>query len=214
MGLFRRIYSKKRQKHLVQELGRSNKIYRWALKHTESKRAPLWIGLLFFLELILFIPLDAVLIFFCLQNRRRTFLYVLIAILASTLSALCGYLLGHLIWDLIGPYVVPSLISSAAFERFVNHYQEHENLTLFLGSLLPFPLKLLTLSAGAVHLNLTRFLTIIFCARATRFTLVGCAMLLWGDKIKSFVDRHFHHVLFLLAAKIAVALTLFWAFTS
>src|SRR5690348_13325392 len=81
-----------------------NKLYSWAIQKAASPKAPLWIGLLFFLELFLFIPLDAILMFFCLQNRSRIFLYAGIATIASLCSGLIGYLFGHFLWDMIAPY--------------------------------------------------------------------------------------------------------------
>ncbi len=189
----------------------TGRIYNWAIRRTESKRSPLWVGLLFFLELILFIPLDAILLFFCLQNRSKIFYYVLIAAAASTLSALCGYLVGHLLWDLVGPYVLNHWISAASFDRFASHYQAFEDWAIFGGSLLPFPLKLLSLSAGLFHLKLGSFLGCVFLARSLRFFLVGITVYFWGEKVKSFVDRHFNRLLLLIGAKLAIGLALFWA---
>lgn len=188
----------------------TGRVYNWAIRRTESRRAPLWIGFLFFLELVLLIPLDAILIFFCLQNRRKIALYVLIAAIGSTLSGLSGYLLGHFLWDLIGPYVVPHFISSATFDRFAAHYQAYENWAIFLGALLPFPMKVLSLSAGVFKLGLAPFLAVLFLARALRFSLIGLAMHLWGEQVKLFVDRHFHRILLAVGAKIALGLALFW----
>ena len=192
----------------------SGKIYQWALERTGSKRAPFWMALLFLFELVLFIPLDAVLIFFCLQNRSRIPLYVLIATIATTLSAVIGYLLGHCLWDLIGPYVVPKLISLSSFENFSFHYQAHETLAVFLGAFLPFPMKLLSLSAGVFHLHFPCFFFYVLLARALRFSLIGITMILWGEKVKAFLDRHFHRVLVILGAKIAIAFSLFWIFSN
>src|SRR3990172_706955 len=98
------------------------KLYSWALQKAESDKAPYWIGLLFFLEIALFIPLDAILVFFCLQNRQKTFLYATIATIASTASGLIGYVFGHFLWDLVGPYVVPHLISTPSFDRISHHF--------------------------------------------------------------------------------------------
>jgi membrane protein YqaA with SNARE-associated domain len=180
------------------------RIYQWALQRTESRLAPLWIGLIFFLELLLFIPLDAVLIFFSLQIRRKIFLYVIIAAVASTLSGTCGYLLGHFLWDLIGPYIVPHLISSSVFSRFAIHYQSYEEWAIFLGAFLPLPMKLISLSAGIFHLKLPVFMICLFFARLLRFGLTGIAMCIWGEQVKSFLDKHFRSIFLILAAKIAL----------
>ncbi len=177
----------------------------------ESKRSPLWITLLFFLEIALFLPLDAVLMFFCLQNRKKVFLYIVLATLASTASGLIGYLLGHFLWDIISPYIVPHLISAATFARFSLHFQAYESWAIFVGALIPFPLKVLTLSAGVFHLGVLPFVTYFMSARLIRFLLIGGSMLLWGNQVKTFLDRHFHRVILLIGAKVAIAFLFLWA---
>jgi membrane protein YqaA with SNARE-associated domain len=188
----------------------TTKLYNWSMEKASSTRAPLWIALLFGLELFLFIPLDAVLMFFCLQNKRNIFLYIAIAAAASTLSATLGYLLGHFLWDLIGPYVVPHLVSTALFAKISHHFQAYEHWATFLGAILPFPLKALSLTAGVFHLHFASFVCCLFAARVTRFALIGGAMALWGEKVKEFVDRHFHRLILLVFAKVAAVSLFFW----
>ena len=188
----------------------TGRLYQWALERTASKRAPVWIGLIFLLELVLVVPLDTILVFFCLQKRQWIFLYILITSLASTVSGLCGYLLGHFLWDVIGPYIVPHLISPASFEHFAVHYQNFENWAVFIGSFLPLPMKILSLSAGMFHLGLPSFLGFLFIARLLRFSIVGGAMYLWGERVKSFVDRHFRGLFLIVGAKIALGFAFFY----
>lgn len=186
------------------------KLYNWGLQKASSKKAPLWLGLLFLLEIALFIPLDAILMFFCLQKRNYIFLYILIATVASTISALVGYLFGHFLWDLIGNWVVPHLISTHTFERISAHMQQYENWAVFFGALVPFPLKALSLVGGVFQLGVVPFATCFAVARLIRFSLIGGAMALWGQKVKAFVDRHFHRIFMVIGAKVAVALFFFW----
>ena len=188
----------------------TTKLYKWAIQKAESSKAPFWIGLLFFLEIFLFIPLDAVLIFFCLRKPGKTFLYVAIATLASTLSGSIGYLLGHFLWDLINPYIVPHLISAGSFARISYHFQEYENLAVFIGAFIPFPLKVLSLGAGVFQLWIWPFIAWFMGGRFLRFFLIGGAMFLWGEKVKNFVDRHFHRILMVIGAKVAMAFLFLW----
>jgi membrane protein YqaA with SNARE-associated domain len=188
----------------------STKLYNWATQKANSSKSPLWIGLLFFLELILFIPLDTILIFFCLQNPKKTFLYVTIAAVASTISGLIGYLFGHFLWDIIGDYVVPTLISSSMFERISSHFHLYENWAVFFGSLIPFPLKAISLVAGVFQLGIMHFFSFLFLARLLRFAIVGSAMLIWGERLKILIERHFRWLIIFLGAKIAVALCFIW----
>lgn len=188
----------------------TTKIYNWAITKAESTRSPLWISLLFFLEITLFLPLDAVLMFFCLQNRKKIPLYIFLTATASTLSGLIGYLMGHFLWDLVGPYVVPGIISEITFDKFSLQFQHYESWAVFMGALLPFPLKVLTLSAGVFHLGVVQFISYFLLARLFRFSLIGATMMIWGDKVKAFLDRHFHKVMLLVGAKIAAAFGFLW----
>jgi membrane protein YqaA with SNARE-associated domain len=189
----------------------TTKLYNWATQKANSTHAPLWIALLFSLELILFIPLDAILMFFCMQNPRKTFLYVLIAGFASTLSGIAGYLLGHFLWDLLAPYIIPHLISAALFDRISGHFHLYEGWAVFFGSLLPFPLKALSLAAGVFHPGILLFSSLLLSARLLRFAFVGGAIAIGGAPLKNFVDKHFHRIILVVGAKIAAAFLFFWA---
>ncbi len=172
--------------------------------------APLWIGLLFFLEIILFIPLDAILMFFCFQDRSKIPLYVAIAAIASVGSGLCGYLLGHFLWDMIASYVIPYLISAASFARIYTHFHAYEHWVVFFGGLIPFPIKVLSLGAGVFHLGVLPFCLTLFAARSLRFMLIGGAMALWGESVKQFVERNFQKIVLILGAKVALIFLCFW----
>jgi membrane protein YqaA with SNARE-associated domain len=189
----------------------TTKFYNWANEKASSTKAPLWLGLLFALEFALFIPLDAVLMFFCLQKRNNIFLYVLLATVASTISGLIGYLLGHFLWDLVGGWVVPTLISTSTFANLSGHMQMYETWAVFFGALIPFPLKALSIVAGVFHLGIGPFVTYLAAARLLRFSLIGGTMAIWGEKVKVFVDKHFHRIFMVIGAKTAAALLFFWA---
>lgn len=188
----------------------STKFYNWAIEKASSSKAPIWLALLFSMELFLLIPLDAVMMFFCLQKRSNIFLYIMIATLASTLSGLFGYLIGHFLWDLVGNFVVPNLISTPSFEKMSHHILQYGSWAVFFGSLLPFPLKALSLVGGVFHIGLTSFMSCLAIARFLRFSLVGGLMAVWGEKVKTFIDKHFHSIFMVLGAKVAVAILFFW----
>jgi membrane protein YqaA with SNARE-associated domain len=188
----------------------TTRLYNWGIQKASSEKAPLWLAFLFVLEIALFIPLDAILMFFCLQKRSNIFLYIMIATIASTLSGLVGYLFGHFLWDLIGTWVVPHIISTSVFAKISLHMQQYENWAIFFGALIPFPLKALSLVAGVFQLGIGPFVTFFALARLIRFSIIGGAMAMWGEKVKSFIDRHFHRIFILIGAKFAIAMFFFW----
>lgn len=187
-----------------------SKLYDWAIRKASSSKAPFWIGLLFFLELFLFIPLDPILFFFCLQRRSQIFLYGTIAAISSVLSACIGYLAGHFLWDLIGNFVIPHLISNAQFVKISNHFEMYEHWALFVGALFPFPLKALSLTAGVFNLGILPFTFFVLMARLTRFFLIGGVIAIWGEKVHAFVEKYFNQILLLIGAKIAFVFLFLW----
>src|SRR5580704_15341597 len=113
------------------------KIYDWAAGKAKERFAPVWLGLVFLLEIIFIVPLDALLMLFCMENPQRRFLYAAVGSVASTISGAVGYLIGFFLWDAIGPFVVSHLISESFFNRLVDHYNQYQSLAVLIGSFLP-----------------------------------------------------------------------------
>lgn len=195
-------------------MGPARKVYDWAAQKAFSPMAPLWLGCIFLLEMVLFLPMDALLMLFCLHNPQRRYIYAAVATLASVLIALAGYGVGYLLWDTIGPFVTSHLISPDFFNRLVEHYNAYEHIAVFLGSLLPIPFKAVTISAGFCKLSLGAYLVSVMCARAVRFFFVAEAMHRWGSPIRTFIDKHFRGIVIAIGAKIALTFGFFWALGS
>lgn len=188
----------------------ARKFYDWAGRNSLSPNAHWWLGFVFLSEAVLFLPLDGVLILFCMHNPQKRFIYALTATLASALVGTIGYWVGYLLWDAIGPHIVGTLISADFFGRLVAQYSAYENFAVFLGSLLPFPFKAITLSAGFCHLGFVVFLASVVAARAVRFFFIAQVMHLAGPWVKAFIDRHFNRILMAIGAKIALTVAFFW----
>jgi membrane protein YqaA with SNARE-associated domain len=184
--------------------------YNWACRKALSPMAPLWLVLIFFLEMFLFLPMDALLMLFCLHNPQRRFIYAAVAALSSLVIGLIGYGIGYLLWDTAGQFMIDHLISKDFFNRLVDHYNAHEFVAVFFGSFLPLPFKAVTISAGFCHLSFCSYLFSIFLARILRFFLIAELMQRWGKQIKIFIDRHFGSLLIALGAKIVLTFGFFW----
>jgi membrane protein YqaA with SNARE-associated domain len=189
----------------------ARKFYQWASAKAKERLAPLWLGLIFLSELIFFIPMDAILLMFCLENPSRRYFYALMATVASIVTGVIGYCLGHAAWDFLEPYILDRWISSAFFNRLCDHYQAAEGWAVFIGAFLPVPYKAITLSAGVCHLPLVPFLGAIIGARLLRFFLIAKATEKWGLQIKAFIDKHFHRFVIAVGIKIAFVISFFWA---
>ncbi len=191
--------------------GAARKFYQWASLKAKERFAPFWLGVIFLTELIFFIPMDAILLMFCLENPARRYYYAAMATLASVVTGVTGYYLGHLAWDFLQPYILDHFISTSFFNQICAHYQAVQGWAVFLGAFLPVPYKAITLSAGVCHLSFLSFLGAIIGARFLRFFLIAKATEKWGVQIKAFIDKHFHRFVIAVGLKIAFALSFFWA---
>lgn len=188
----------------------ARRVYEWACQKAFSPMAPLWLAFIFLLEMFLFLPMDALLMLFCMHNPQRRFTYASVATLSSLFIALIGYAIGYLLWDSIGQFITDHLVSKDFFNRLVAHYNAHEHIAVFLGSFLPIPFKAITVSAGFCQLSVTSYLISVFIARALRFFLIAELMQRWGMQIKAFVDKHFRSLVIALGAKLALTFGFFW----
>lgn len=192
-------------------MGPFKRVYDWACLKVHAPFATIWLGVLFLFELILFIPLDALLMLFCMEKKNRSFHFATIASFASTISGIVGYLLGLFLWDTIGPYIVGPVVSEDFFNRMSLHYSQYESLAVFVGALLPIPFKVVALSAGFCQVPFLPFIAAVLSARLLRFFFVAGAMYRFGLPIKAFIERHFNRIIVAVGAKVALTFAFFWA---
>lgn len=186
------------------------KIYDWAAQKAYSPRAPLWLAFIFFLEMFLFLPMDALLMLFCMHNPERRYTYAFVATLSSIFIGLIGYGVGYLVWDSVSGFVTQYIVSQGFFDRLVAHYNLHDFMAVFVGGFLPIPFKAVTISAGFCKLSLGGYVMALFLSRALRFFLIAEMMHRWGNQVRSFIDRHFSSIIVALGLKVVMTFAFFW----
>ncbi|MBT4594711.1 hypothetical protein HOD08_02430 [bacterium] len=182
----------------------ASRIFNWSKRKVESRRAPYVLATMFFLETFLFVPLDPLLAFFCVQRKRDAKAFAALAVSFSVLGGLLSYALGAGLWEVIGAKLAGILISKNTFDLLVLKYKYYGHWVVFFGGLLPVPFKAVTLSAGFCRIPLIPFITAALAARGLRFFAVALVSVHWSEKIKVFVDRHFHHLVVLASVKFSI----------
>ncbi|MBX9830978.1 VTT domain-containing protein [Candidatus Babeliales bacterium] len=171
------------------------RIYDWMGSKVEHPHANWWLFGLFFIESsFFFIPVDPLLILFCVHNRKRSFFYASVATVASVLGGMFGYLIGSTLWDSIGFKLVSWIISEATFNHVVAQYSLYESWAVFIAGFTPIPYKAVTISAGFCKLPFMPFVGYSILARGARFFLVAGAIRKWGVAIKRFIDDYFNYL--------------------
>ncbi len=184
-------------------------IYDWMGDKVRSPYATIWLAFLFFIEAIFFLPVDPILMLFCIENQKRSLYYAAVATSASVLGGLGGYLIGALAWQSIGQQLVNLVISQASFERAVANYEYYQNAAVLIAGFTPLPYKAITLSAGFCRLPVIPFLLCSLISRGARFFLVAGAIHLWGASMKLFIDRYFNQLVVLFTLLVVGSVMLF-----
>lgn len=168
-------------------------VYDWMGNKANSPFALAWFFFLFLIEsCIFFIPVDPLLILFCIQENKKSYLYAFIATCASVIGGLLGYAIGFLVWGTIGPKLIGILFSQQTFSNLVAQYKVYQNLAVLVAGFTPVPYKAVTISAGFCHLPIIPFIICSFIARGARFFLIAALIRVWGPAVKVFIDKYFN----------------------
>src|SRR5258708_29307231 len=126
-------------------------------------------------------PVDAVVVSYVYQDRRRFVFYVVMAALGSALGSIPLYLIGYF----CGEEVLRKRISEARFLKIHRSFEKPEFLALMLPGMLPppTPFKLFVLGAAVFAMRWTHFLMAIFAGRVVRFAFWSLLALVYGPQI-------------------------------
>ncbi|MGE0207300.1 MAG: YqaA family protein [Candidatus Babeliales bacterium] len=167
--------------------------YDWMGKQVHSTYASAVLVAMFFIEAtVFFIPVDPLLILYCLEHRSRSFYYATIATLASVIGGVFGYLIGFALWQTIGNLIVTYIISPSTFAKAVQWFTHYETAAVLIAGFTPVPYKAVTIGAGFCKLPLAPFIFYSLIARGARFFLLAGIISVWGNQIKEYIDRYFN----------------------
>lgn len=183
--------------------------YDWMCKQVHSTYATPVLALLFFIEAtILFIPVDPLLIIYCLEHRNHAWYYATIATTFSVLGGLCGYAIGFTLWQTIGPLFLKYIISPHTFDTAVLKFKYYEAFAVFIAGVSPIPYKAVTIGAGFCHLPIMPFIIWSIIARGARFYLLAFIIARWGNEVKEYIDRYFNILIMLFVLLVLLGI---WA---
>lgn len=172
--------------------------YAWFGAQVHAPYAIPLLALLFFVEAIIFIPVDPLLVIYCVEYPSRSFYFALVATIASVAGAIVGYAIGAFCWDLIGIRIVTFFFSPAQFESTVQLCKNYQGYALLCSAVIPVPFKLLTLSCGFFRFPIAQFVIFALIARGIRFFLVAAVLRIYGVRVKEYIDRYFNQLVLLL----------------
>lgn len=184
------------------------RFYHWTEQYIDSPLATPLLAFLFFLEAIFFVPVDPMLVVYCIHKQSRALWFATIATIASVLGGIAGYYIGYAVWETIGSWFVDTIIGQTNFNRALYYFSEYEMWTVLVAGFTPIPYKAVTLGAGFCKLPLIPFIGCSILARGARFYLVGGLIALWGAKMKEYIDRYFNLLVLLFVLLVIASIIL------
>ncbi len=166
------------------------RLYDWMMGLAGDRRAPAALFWVSFAESSFFpIPPDVMLIPMVLKDRAKAFWYAGLATIASVIGGVFGYAIGHFLLESIGKPVINFYGLGLKFEQATAWFNEWGVPILIVKGMTPIPYKLLTITAGAAHMNLAAFIGASVIARSMRFFLVAGLLYWFGEPIRDFIER-------------------------
>lgn len=164
--------------------------YDWMLGMAAHKRAPEALAAVSFAESSFFpIPPDIMLIPMVLANRAKAWFYAGLCTVTSVIGGVAGYAIGYLLFEYIGQPILAFYGQAGRFDEVARWFNEWGAWILIAKGWTPFPYKVLTIFAGAAHMNLLAFIAASIIARAMRFYLVAGLLYWFGEPIREFIEE-------------------------
>lgn len=185
------------------------RLYDWTLALAARKTAVYWLAAIAFVESSVFlIPADVLFIPMAIARRDRAYRYALIATVASVLGGIAGWMIGHYAYEAIARPILEFYGKLDAFESMRTSSNRNAVLLMLVTSGLAHlpPIKVVTILAGALDVNLGLFIASAVLARGARFFALAWLLRRYGASIQDFIERR----LGLIASAVAAAVILLY----
>ena len=173
------------------------KLYDRTLSLAYHPRA-LWVlAFVAFLESSFFpIPPDALLIPMIIAAPRKAWILASLTIICSVAGGLFGYLIGAVAFEQIGRPLLHFLSLKEAVHEYTQKFNSIGFWAILIAGVTPFPFKVITIMSGATSMPLGLFVATAIFARSIRFFTVAALLYVYGDKIRSWIERYLGWALF------------------
>lgn len=166
-------------------------LYDWTLDKAAHPKAVWWLAFFSFIESSFFpIPPHPLLGLMCLAEPTKAIRFAAVATVSSVLGGLFGYAIGFLLFESVGVWMLGVLGLLESGPIAACYIREQGALAVFFAAGTPVPFKLMTITAGAIGMNLLTFTLAALAGRALIFMVVGVLFQIFGAPIKAIIDRY------------------------
>ncbi len=188
------------------------RLYDWTLSwadHPSAKYALFFIALV---ESSVFpIPPDILLIALALGQPKSALRFAAITTAGSTVGAVVGYGIGFLLWASVGQPIIEFYGLTSQYLKAEDWFAVYGVAIVLIAGFSPIPFKVITIAAGAFGLAFIPFILAALASRGARFFLEAAILRWGGDRLRSFVEKHFELMTILITLLVVAGFVVIWA---
>jgi membrane protein YqaA with SNARE-associated domain len=179
-------------------------LYNKTIIWSAHRHAPYYLAGVSFIESSIFpIPPDVMLVSMGLASPKHSWRNALIATLFSVAGGMLGYLIGLYGMYLIQPYLEASSVAPR-YHQVMQWFEQSGVWVVVVAAFTPFPYKIFTITAGAMHMAFLPFVIGSFIGRGLRFFLVCSLLYFVGEHIEAKLRRYIDYIGWLLLLIIGI----------
>ena len=142
----------------------------WVVSLARRKTATIWLGILSFLESIIFpVPIDPLLAVMVFARPNRFLMLAVWTAVTSVLGGVLGWYLGAV----LGEALVAWLGRESGFATASLQFARHGWLLILIGAFTPLPYKITVITAGVIGVGLAPLVVFSLIGRLARYGLVA-----------------------------------------
>jgi membrane protein YqaA with SNARE-associated domain len=165
--------------------------YDWIVSYASHPRAALVLFAVTFVESSVSpIPPLPLLIPMCLANPKRSWYYALVCTAGACAGGFVGYGIGHLLYDSLGLWIINLYGLADKAQELISSSNNYWFWVLVTKGLTPIPFKIVTIMSGFLNFSLPLFFVGMFVSRLTFFFMFAVAIQLYGENIRTFIEKH------------------------
>lgn len=168
------------------------RLYDWTMHLAERPSAEIWLFVIAFIESSIFlVPAEVLFLPMAIAKPEKVWRYGVIASIGSILGGLAGWMIGYFAFATIAAPVLEFYGKLDEFEAMKAGIDVNLILLFLITSgaaHLP-PLKVVTILAGVLHVNLLLFFVAAVVARGGKFMLLSWLFAKYGVSIRDFIEK-------------------------
>ena len=149
------------------------------------------------------VPPDIILALMCLDvaGSPLCLWYALVCTVGSVLGGIFGYFLGFR----GGRPMLEKLASGKKIRRAEAYYARYGAWAVAVAGFTLVPYKIFTITSGMLKMDLKKFVLASCLSRGARFFLEAMLIMIWGQEIYDFTNKHFWWVTLAMALVVVLA---------